>query len=119
MSTQIRIHVFHCGEVCTSPYLPYGGENCNLLKASGLTMRKKDRVWLPVSAYLIEHPNGLVLFDTGWHRNMSPKGNYDRKAQIKFLGSALLYEVNQGRIRKGAAINELLANHGITPQILD
>ena len=27
----------HTGEVRVSPYLPFGGDNCNLLKASGMT----------------------------------------------------------------------------------
>ncbi|MBQ3823198.1 MAG: hypothetical protein IIU43_04035 [Thermoguttaceae bacterium] len=55
MST-IKIHVFHTGKVCVSPYLPFGGEDCSLLKASGLFEKKENRLWLPVSAYLIEHP---------------------------------------------------------------
>ncbi len=37
----IRIHVFHCGRVCVSPYLPFGGKHCSLMKAAGLTTRKK------------------------------------------------------------------------------
>ena len=39
----------HTGEVSVSPYLPFGGDNCNLLKASGMTTPKKDWIWLPVS----------------------------------------------------------------------
>jgi len=57
----------HTGEVRVSPYLPFGGDNCNLLKASGMTTPKKDWMWLPVSVYLIEHPKGRILVDTGWH----------------------------------------------------
>jgi len=39
---------------------------------------KKDWLWLPVSAYLIEHTSGKkILVDAGWHREMSPKGDYD------------------------------------------
>ncbi|MGG0537711.1 MBL fold metallo-hydrolase [Priestia aryabhattai] len=34
---------------------------------------------LPVSTYLIEHPKGLVLIDTGWHTDM-------RDEQVKILG---------------------------------
>ena len=32
----MKIHVIHTGEVRVSPYLPFGGENCNLLKASAM-----------------------------------------------------------------------------------
>ena len=116
---KIKIHVFHVGEVCVSPYLPFGGEHCNIIKASGLTTRKENRIWLPVSAYLIEHPNGKILVDCGWHRNMSPKGEFDKKAQIKSLGSPLLYIVNQGKLKKGAAIDEQLIKIGINSSDID
>lgn len=29
----MKIHVLHTGEIRVSPYLPVGGDNCNLLKA--------------------------------------------------------------------------------------
>ena len=118
MTGQIKIHVLHCGEVCVSPYLPYGGENCNLIKAAGLTTKKQDRLWLPVSAYLIEHPKGKILVDTGWHREVSPNGVYDKQAQIHHMGR-ILYHVNQGKIAEGQAIHEQLARMNIQPQELD
>lgn len=115
----MKIHVLRTGEVRVSPYLPFGGDHCSLLKASGMTTPKKDWIWLPVFCYLIEHPQGLILVDTGWHRDMSPRGEYDKRAQIKSLGSWLLYHVNQGRIASGEAIDEQLASMGIKPSDLD
>ena len=115
----MKIHVLHTGEVRVSPYLPFGGDNCNLLKASGMTTPKEDWIWLPVSVYLIEHPQGLILVDTGWHRDMSPKGVYDKAAQIKSLGSRVLYNVNQGQIPLGEAVDEQLEAMGIKPADLD
>lgn len=115
----IKIHVLQTGEVRVSPYLPFGGDHCSLLKASGLTTPKKKWIWLPVSCYLIEHAKGKVLVDTGWHRDMSPAGVYDKKAQIKSLGSWILYHVNQGRIAEGMAVDEQLAKMGIMPSDLD
>lgn len=115
----IKIHVLHTGEVCVSPDLPFGGEHCSAIKASGIFQKKSGRLWLPVSVYLIEHPKALILFDTGWHREMSPNGVFDKKAQIKSLGSLALYEVNQGRIGKGAAVNEQLAAMKIKPSDID
>ena len=117
--TIMKIHVMHTGEVRVSPYLPFGGDNCNLLKASGMTTPKEDWIWLPVSVYLIEHPKGLILVDTGWHRDMSPEGVYDKKAQIKSLGSRVLYNVNQGQIPLGEAVDEQLATMDIKPSDLD
>ncbi len=115
----IKIHVFHTGKVCVAPELPFGGENCDTIKASGLLGRKKDRLWLPVSSYLIEHPNGLFLVDTGWERGMSPRGEYDPYAQIRSLGSLPLYLVNQGVIGKGECIDEQLLRLGIHTADLD
>ncbi len=115
----MKIHVLHTGEVRVSPYLPFGGDNCNLLKASGMTTPKEDWIWLPVSVYLIEHPKGLILVDTGWHRDMSPEGVYDKAAQIKSLGSRVLYNVNQGQIPLGEAVDEQLASMGIKAADLD
>lgn len=117
--SEIKIHILHTGSVCVSPYLPYGGEHCNIIKASGIFGKKSDRLWLPVSCYLIEHPKGKVLVDTGWHRDMSPNGVFDKKAQIKSLGSPILYLVNQGVLEKGAAINEQLNEMGIKTADLD
>ena len=59
--SDIKIHVFHTGEVCVAPDLPFGGDHCNAIKASDVFGKKEDRLWLLVSAYLIEHPKGKFL----------------------------------------------------------
>lgn len=115
----VTIHVLHTGRVCVSPDLPFGGESCSPVKASGVFARKSERLWLPVSCYLVEHPRGLVLVDAGWHRDMSPNGTYDKKAQIKSLGSWALFKVNQGILPAGEAIDEQLAGMGIRPSDID
>lgn len=116
---KIKIHVLHTGKVCVSPYLPFGGDGCNIVKAAGLTTRMKDRLWIPVSVYLIECKHGKILFDCGWHRNISPNGKYDRKAQIKSLGSIALFATNQGELAPGEAVNEQLVAMGIQDTDLD
>lgn len=117
--SDIKIHVLHTGQVCVAPGLPFGGEGGSIFQAAGIGVRQEDRLWLPVSAYLVEHPKGLMLVDTGWHRDMSPDGVFDRKAQIESLGSPLLYKVNQGVLPHGEAIDEQLAQMGIAPSDLD
>lgn len=117
--SEIKIHVFHTGEVCVSPNLPFGGDDCNVIKASGVFEKKEDRLWLPVSAYLIEHPKGKFLVDTGWARDMSPQGIFDRKAQIRSLGSWVLYKVNQGKVPLGECIDEQLGRMGWKDSDLD
>ena len=114
----IKVHILHTGKVRVSPALPFGGD-CNIIKASGITTPRDKWLWLPVSAYLIEHPKGRLLVDCGWHRDMSPNGVFDKKAQIKSLGSKLLYNINQGVIETGAAINEQLASMGLKDTDID
>ena len=115
----IKIHIFHTGKVCVSPHLPFGGDDCSTIKASGLFGRRKDRLWIPVSTYLIEHPKGRFLVDTGWSRDMSPHGTIDRHAQIKSLGSPFLYMINQGYVPAGMCIDEQLASIGIKAEDID
>ena len=50
---------------------------------------------------------------------MSPKGEFDRKAQIKSLGSYLLYLVNQGILPMGEGVDEHLSRLGLTSSDLD
>lgn len=107
--SEIKIHIFHIGKVCVAPELPFGGEHYSALKASGMLDRKSKRLWLPVSAYLIECAHGNVLFDCGWHRDMSPHGVFERRAQIRSLGSLPLYFTNQVVVESSAAIDEQLA----------
>lgn len=115
----IKVHVLRVGEVGVSPYLPFGGDHCSIWKASGIATPKSKRIWLPVFAFYIEHPRAKILFDAGWSRDMSPNGVYDRRAQIRSLGSRILYMVNQGRLAKGEAVDEQLATLGVKPSDLD
>ena len=50
---------------------------------------------------------------------MSPQGVFDKKAQIKSLGSLVLYEVNQGQVPLGECVDEQLAAMGIKPSDID
>jgi N-acyl homoserine lactone hydrolase len=113
---EIKIHVLHCGEVRVAPGLPFGGGD--ILKAIGLFTPKSKRIWLPVSSYLIEHPKGTVLVDCGWHREVSPQGEYNKKAQITHL-SKMLFHVNQAKIASGQAVNEQLQALGIKTADID
>lgn len=114
----IRIHVLHCGRVHTSPYLPYDTDNAGMLKVAGIGIPEKDWIWMPVSAYLIEHPKAKILVDTGWSRRMSPAGVIDKKAQIAELGH-ILYSMNQGYLPAGEAVDEQLGRLGIQTSDLD
>lgn len=107
----IKIHVLHCGTVVVDSMLPFNEGSMNPLAFTGLFRSKKHRMALPVSAYLIEHPKGLVLIDTGWHTDV-------RINQFKYLGP-LLYMVNKAYLPNGEAINEQLATLGYKPSDID
>lgn len=97
------------------PSLMTSGGTRFAAEAEGLRTPESRRVWLPVPVYLIEHPQGLVLVDTGWPRAISPKGVEDRAAQIRVLGLPY-YNVCRGVLGEGEAAEEQLAKMGIRPR---
>ncbi len=107
----IKIHVLHCGQVVVDSMLPFSEKSWNPLAFAGFLRSKKHRLTLPVSTYLIEHPKGLVLIDSGWHTDV-------RINQFKYLG-ALLYFVNKAYLPSGQAIHEQLAQMGYSPLDID
>ena len=111
----IRIHVLHCGSISVSPQVPFGGRGRLLNTASGVLTGAAARIELPVSAYLIEHPRGLVLVDTGWCREISPDGVYDSRAVGKLLPPQLA-AFYRPRLPLGQAVDEQLAALGIKPE---
>ncbi|MFR6425328.1 MAG: MBL fold metallo-hydrolase [Oscillospiraceae bacterium] len=94
---------------------------------SGAGRRRRDarrheeadaRIWLPVSAYLVEHPKGLFLVDAGLPRTVSPTGIEDRAAQLRMFGRGW-YTLVHSVVQPGQSIGEQLAARGIRPQDLD
>lgn len=114
----IRIHILHCGSMLVSKAVPYGG-GVNLKNARrGVFDKAAERVELPVSAYLIEHPKGKVLIDTGWSREISPDGVYDAAA-VKRQLPGYLAAFYHPWVKKGKTVAEQLAQMGITPEELN
>lgn len=117
----IKIHVLHTGKVHVSKALPFKDKkkNPNPIQLTSITpYGRKHRIWIPVSAYFIEHPKGKLLVDTGWHREISPLGQYNRRAQIKHMGLGH-FLLNQGMLPKGEAVAEQLSDRGIMLSDLD
>ncbi len=108
----IKIQILATGSIHVSPYLPYNDTNSGKLKIYGLTVPQNEWVWLPVMCYLIHHPKGTILIDTGWNRQISPRGEYDKQAQRIALGSRLLARTIQGWLPEGQAIDEQLSSVG-------
>ena len=118
MSRSIKIHVLHCGYMQVSPDLPFGNSTKLVGSARQRLVPEGKRVTLPVSAYLIEHPKGLILVDTGWCRDLSPKGVYDAQA-VKRVLPGHLAALYHPYVPEGMAIHEQLEARGIRPKDLD
>ena len=113
MAQQIKIHVFHTGTVIVDKNLPFHHPGQGPLAFLGLThFSKKDKIEIPVSCYLIEHPRGLVLIDTGWNTV-----NRSRGGQLRNL--SFHYPANQAKLPAGQAISEQLNASGIRSHDLD
>lgn len=117
--SEVKVHVLQTGKVRIEPELAFGGDHCSSAKATGFSLKRSPKIWLPVNVFLVETPHGLLLLDTGWDRSMSPNGVYDKRAQIESLGSALLYHANQGVVPLGQTASEQLARLGIKPEDID
>ena len=114
----MKIHVLHCGYIQVSESVPYGNRIDLKNTARQLTAPDRNRITLPVCAYLIEHPKGLILVDTGWCRDISPRGVYDPEAVRKVLPPHLA-SLFHPYVPEGMAIHEQLAAMGIRPEKLD
>lgn len=111
MKDKIKIHVLHCGDVRVDPAVPFRDVSKNPIAYTGVGRSRKLQIWLPVSAYLIEHPKGLILIDTGWHSDV-------RINQRKHM-SFILNMASKARLPEGKAIDEQLLKLGINTKDLD
>lgn len=110
MQDKIKIHVMKCGEVGVDPAVPDRGVSGNPLAYTGLFRSSKRRIWIPVFAYLIEHPEGNVLVDTSWSSEV-------RTDPVK-AESLRLYLTSKPKLPVGSAVDEQLQKYGIKPEQL-
>lgn len=103
----VRLHPLLAGEMSSPPGMmerPAG----RFAVARTLTTRRKDRIWVPVPAFLVEHPDaGPILVDTGLHPSIAidPRQSFGR------LGAA----VNGFRMDHDQAIAVQLRARGVQP----
>ena len=114
----MKIHMLQCGCIRVDPTVPFGKRLDLIEAAKQLTAADKNRITLPVFTYLIEHPKGLILVDTGWCREISPRGVYDHKAAAAVL-PAQMAALFHPFVPKEMAIHEQLSGMGIQPEDLD
>lgn len=114
MSDKIKVSIIHTGSVIvdrTTIFEPERKPWFPKLATVGIGRTARDKVETPVAAYLIEHPLGRVLVDTGFHKNV-------QKHPIREL-SYLHYRINKPVQRPGEAVDERLAAMGLRPADLD
>lgn len=107
----MKVHILHTGKVYIDRALAYREKTLHPLPFTGWFRGKDKKIWVPVSSYLIEHPKGLVLVDTGWHEEI-------RLNQKKHLGR-LAYSMFRGDLPEGDSIAEKLHSLGIKSEDLD
>lgn len=114
----MKLHILRCGEIRVSETVPYGGAISLRNTARQLAAPERARLTLPVFCYLVEHPHGLLLVDTGWCRAVSPRGVYDPAAARELLPGPLA-AFYRPLLPSGEAIHEQLEARGLRPEDLD
>lgn len=107
----IKIHAMRCGTVGTDETIPDRSRSNNPYAYTGVFRGECHRVWLPVYAYLIEHPKGRILVDTGWHTDVRIDQKKHLSWKINIASKAIL--------PAGEAITEQLQARGLTPSDID
>lgn len=102
----MKIHIFHAGSVLVDQAIPYREKNP--LAVTGFLRGKDKKMELPVSCYLIEHPKGKILIDTGWD------SKYASERPNVFLNS-----ISRPVIKNGASVDCKLKQLGVLPSEID
>lgn len=105
----IKVYLFHTGKVKVDQAIPL--HESNPLAKTGLFRKKEKKLMLPVSAYLIEHPNGKILIDTGWdskYANERPK-----------YGFGLVDKISGPIIEENEGIDSKLTSIGLSASDID
>lgn len=111
VNREIKIHILHCGSAKVDEALAYREGGLNPFAFTGLFRSPKHRVSLPLTCYLIEHPKGLILVDTGWHPLV-------RSSPVKALG-VMQSMLSKVQLPAGKAAIEQLGRLGYQPADID
>ena len=111
MQQEIRIHIMQCGEVGVDPAVPARDVSENPLAYTGIFRSAKRRIWMPVFAYLLVHPQGNILVDTGWSSEV--------RLQPQRAEGRPLFFVTKPRLPAGSAVDEQLLQRRIRPEQLN
>lgn len=110
-SQEIKIHILHCGSAMVDEALAYREGGLNPFAFTGIFRSLKHRISLPLTCYLIEHPKGLILVDTGWNPLV-------RTSPVKALG-VMQSMLSKVQLPEGKAAVEQLQRLGYKPSDID
>ena len=106
---KLKLYIFHTGKVQVDRAIPL--HERNPLAVTGLFRSKAKQMILPVSAYLIVHPKGNVLIDTGW----DTKYAHERPKQL----FGMVDRISAPIIGGNKGIDSKLASVGLCPKDID
>lgn len=109
MSEPIKVTVRHLGEtrVDVANITPPKRKLLNPLAAAGAFRPVRDQRYIPCTTYIIEHPKGLIVVDTGLDKRV-------RSHPVLEL-TAIHNQINKPIQGEGQAVDEVLASMGIQP----
>lgn len=107
--SKIQTHVFHTGQVRVDRAIPLHEKNP--LAVTGFFRSKCKKMILPVSVYLIVHPKGNVLIDTGWDTK------YASERPKQLLG--MVDEISSPIIKENEGVDSKLASVGMSAMDID
>lgn len=111
MELSATVHVWRTGSVLIDQSLAFREKTWHPMPYSGWFRSKSKQIEVPVTTYLIEHPEGNILVDAGWNERI-------RNRQKQHLG-ILSYSMFKGKLPKGESVKERLKEHGLQPSDLD
>lgn len=102
---KIELYIFRTGNVRVDRAIPL--HERNPFAVTGLFRGKAKKMILPVSVYLIVHPKGAVLIDTGW----DTKYAFERPKQL----FGMVDRISAPMIERDGGVDGKLKSVGLTP----
>lgn len=106
-----KTHIWHTGSVYIDRALAFKEKTWHPIPYSGWLRKRENKSWFPVSTYLIEHPKGKILIDTGWHEDIRT----DSKKHLGWLPSSMF----KGELPVGESVQERLEHMNLSSNELD
>lgn len=114
MSEEIKVHVMHLGDTSVDELeiFPPEKKPLNPLAWAGIFRSKKHQRVIPCTGYLIEHPKGTIVYDTGFDKRV-------RTHPVLEL-TAIHNQINKPLQEPGQAVDEVLKEQfGLEPKDID